>query len=175
MSSIWEMNKKNVKKYGTKDNTYDMFPIGTRVKVICVEEDFEFFDGNEIGIVIENKNDYLTIKVKFDNGRRDWGFEPHDLFRLPQQEQDMVLDDRFAQKFPAGLKVSFKNVYDPEHGPREEWDATYDVLSFIKEEIQRERDFILKAVEDSAMKPLIGKPSVINIETLKFILSQPHQ
>ena len=58
--SIADITKDMVKIYGTENNTYDDFPIGTPVKIICACQDFHFFYG-ETGRVIRNEATYLSI------------------------------------------------------------------------------------------------------------------
>ena len=85
--SVWEINEERKKAFHTKDNTFDMFPVGSKVKIICICQDFNFFDGNETGEVIKNDKEYLSIIVKFDEPRhfkdgsvqKDFGFNPEDL------------------------------------------------------------------------------------------------
>ena len=64
--SVADIRRENEIIYGTKDNTFDDFPIAIRVKVVCPCEDFTFFNG-ETGVVTQNTGDYLGIAVKFDN------------------------------------------------------------------------------------------------------------
>lgn len=68
---------------GTLDNTYDMFPVGTQVQVVCLHRDFRMFRGIETGTVIRNDKRYLGIIVLFDapydKYGQDFNFEPVDL------------------------------------------------------------------------------------------------
>jgi len=69
-------------KHNTTTNTFDMFPIGTKVQVITPFEDFMFFSGCETGVVIQNRGEYLSIIVKFDEPWNDiatWNFNPQSL------------------------------------------------------------------------------------------------
>lgn len=111
-----------IKLYGTKDNTYDDFPIGTHVKIICCCQDFHFFYG-ETGKVIRNKGTYLSIIVEFDKLRHFEGgyvqtkfnFVPKDLAiwndnskaisadenrwnKLSDEKKDAELEDRQRSK-----------------------------------------------------------------------------
>lgn len=87
MASVGEMIRKQKDKYNTHGNTYDMFPIGTKVQVITLGQDFNFFNGTEVGEVIKNGGKYLSIIVKFDEPRHfkdgyiqtEFNFEPDDL------------------------------------------------------------------------------------------------
>ena len=89
--TIYDINEENRDKYDTRKNTYDDFPVGMRVKIICACQDFTFFSG-EIGTVTENKNRYLGIHVEYDeprkykNGQIETGFnfEPNDLIALAE-------------------------------------------------------------------------------------------
>jgi len=84
--SIFDIQEDNVKIYGTEDNTYEDFPVGTHVKIICSCQDFHFFFG-ETGKVIKNGNRYLSIIVEYDKPRhyvggaieKTFNFEPRDL------------------------------------------------------------------------------------------------
>ena len=67
--NIADIRRENEIIYGTKDNTFDDFPIAIRVKVITPCEDFTFFDG-ETGVVTQNTGDYLGISVEFDDPHR---------------------------------------------------------------------------------------------------------
>jgi len=90
MSSVWDMNEKNKKQWNTKNNKYEDFPVGARVKIICVCQDFNFFEGNEDGVVTKNTGEYLGIVVKFDEPRHfegghiqyDFNFKPDDLYNM---------------------------------------------------------------------------------------------
>jgi len=87
--SVYDMIQEAKKKFNTVKNTYDMFPVGTKVKVITPAQDFNFFYG-ETGVVTRNENTYLSIVVKFDTPRyfpdfsiQDYfGFQPDDLIVL---------------------------------------------------------------------------------------------
>jgi hypothetical protein len=84
--SMWDVSQENMKLYGAKDNTYEDFPIGTPVKIICLSQDHHFFFG-EIGKVIHNSGEYLGISVKYDEPRHyvggeieySFNFNPSDL------------------------------------------------------------------------------------------------
>lgn len=80
--------------------TYEDFPIGTKVKVVCLCQDMYFFNPdkeNTNGTVIRNKaleenptTTYLGITVKWDEPRRfedgyiqfDFNFDPKDLIPI---------------------------------------------------------------------------------------------
>jgi len=84
--SLADINEQQKEKYKTTNNTFDDFPVGTRVKVACALQDFYFFY-EETGTVIENTHDYLGILVEFDKPRhfkggaiqKDFNFAPDDL------------------------------------------------------------------------------------------------
>lgn len=84
--TLYDKNQEVKEKYKTLENTYDMFPVGTTVKVICLCQDFNFFRG-ELGIVTNNSGKYLGINVKFDEPRNfedgsiqtEFNFKPEDL------------------------------------------------------------------------------------------------
>jgi len=84
--SLAEANEESRIKYDTKNNNFHMFPVGTKVKIICSCQDFNFFYG-EKGEVIKNDGGYLGIRVEFDKPRhfedgqiqRSFNFAPDDL------------------------------------------------------------------------------------------------
>lgn len=87
--SLYQISKEAKEKHGTNSNTFDDFPVGTRVKVIVPCQDFNFFF-DETGTVIENKGHYLGIAVAFDTPREfedgsiqtRFNFEPCDLLKI---------------------------------------------------------------------------------------------
>jgi len=89
--TVWDMIKERKKQYNTANNTYEMFPVGTRVQVITPGQDLNFFY-DETGVVISNSGKYLGIIVKFDEPRyfesgyvqEIFNFEPSDLIVLPK-------------------------------------------------------------------------------------------
>lgn len=95
--SIWDLNQEKRRCHNTFDNTYEDFPVGSRVKIICACQDFYFFYG-ETGTIIENTGRYLGIHVEFDEPRKfengyvqtDFNFEPHDLIFIDQNRQPAV-------------------------------------------------------------------------------------
>lgn len=93
--TISERNKLQREKYGTDNNTPQMFPIGTRVQIITTCQDHAFFKGTETGEVVNWRPDYLGIEVRLDepiwvkwNGNEkhhqltSFNFNPQDLIRL---------------------------------------------------------------------------------------------
>lgn len=84
--SLFEVDQEEKMLYNTFDNTYEDFPIGSKVKIICSCQDFNFFF-KETGEVVDNKGQYLGITVKFDTPRHfkdgsiqtEFNFEPSDL------------------------------------------------------------------------------------------------
>lgn len=87
--SIFDLDCEKKLKYNTVNNTFDMFPIGTRVRVITPCQDFHFFY-DETGVVTKNTGGYLGIIVTFDEERKFtngdvqtcFGFEPDDLLSI---------------------------------------------------------------------------------------------
>jgi hypothetical protein len=85
--SLADVRDEAQKKYNTSGNTHDMFPIGTKVKIITPCQDFNFFYG-ETGVVTKNTGDYLGIRVTFDEPRHfkdgsiqeSFNFDPDDLY-----------------------------------------------------------------------------------------------
>lgn len=88
--SIFDVNEERRKKFKTKKNTFKDFPIGTKVRVICVCQDMYFFKGEETGTVIRNSGEYLGIIIKWDEPRHyeggyiqyEFNFAPDDLVAL---------------------------------------------------------------------------------------------
>jgi hypothetical protein len=96
--SLFEANQERLNHKAT----YQDFPIGTKVKVVCLYQDMYFFypdKENTNGIVIKNKSleknrPYLGITVKWDEPRHyedgyiqyDFNFEPHDLIVIEDKE-----------------------------------------------------------------------------------------
>ncbi len=90
--SVADVDREYKEKYKTLNNTFEDFPIGSKVWVICACQDFNFFDPshNLTGRVIENHGKYLGIIVKFDKPRlfedgsvqKDFNFAPDDLVRI---------------------------------------------------------------------------------------------
>jgi len=87
--SVWDLYQEAIKKYGTKDNTYETFKVGDRVKVITPCQDFNFFFNEPRGTVVKNEGRYLGISVKWDEPRHfesgyveeAFNFEPQDLVK----------------------------------------------------------------------------------------------
>jgi hypothetical protein len=87
--SIADVNQAQKEKYKTLSNSYMDFPIGSRVRVICVAQDMYFFDPETqdlSGTVIRNSGDYFGIIVQWDSPRQyethlqtEFNFEPTDL------------------------------------------------------------------------------------------------
>jgi len=88
--SVWDVNQFRKRAFGTLNNTFEQFPVGKKVRIICVGQDMTFFRGNELGTVIKNSGDYLGIIVEFDKPRHfvggyvqeSFNFEPSDLLPL---------------------------------------------------------------------------------------------
>ena len=100
--SVGQLSDENYELYNTLSNTYDDFPIGTKVKIITRCEDFMFFYG-ETGKVIRNNGQYLGICVEFNKPRyfedrqmqTGFNFNPQSLYisseekeRLRKQKED---------------------------------------------------------------------------------------
>lgn len=84
--SLWDTSQDMIRVYGTEYNTYDDFPIGSYVKIICISQDHHFFFG-ETGTVFRNSGEYLGISVEYDEPRHykdgtietSFNFVPKDL------------------------------------------------------------------------------------------------
>ncbi|MDI6787999.1 MAG: hypothetical protein QME51_06480 [Planctomycetota bacterium] len=91
-NKMFKRIQKQKTKYNTKKNTYKMFPIGTRVQVITLVQDYYFFNGTEKGTVVKNTGKHLGIIVEFDKQRefqdgyiqKEFGFLPDDLIVLKE-------------------------------------------------------------------------------------------
>ena len=94
MATIADLNKRRKKRYNTENNTYEDFPIGTKIQIITASQDFHFFYG-ETGKVIRNSGKYLGIIIKFDKSRKfedghiqtEFNFKPDDLYILKEGEE----------------------------------------------------------------------------------------
>lgn len=110
--SFFEANC-DVLNYGA---TYEDFPVGSKVQVVCLGQDYNFFY-NETGVVIKNSGEYLGIIVKFDDPRKfsdgtvqvDFGFKPEDLIRL--EELKLVKGYKLSKK--KRMKFSNDNKNKP--------------------------------------------------------------
>ena len=88
--SVYEINEQRRIVFGTLNNEFEDFPVGQRVRIICVGQDHYFFNGNEKGTVTKNTGKYLGIMIKFDKPRHfengyiqtHFNFEPKDLMRI---------------------------------------------------------------------------------------------
>jgi hypothetical protein len=84
--SLLDMNEELKNRYNTRTQTYNDFPVGTHVQIICVCQDFNFFYSEE-GVVEANSGKYLGIRVVFDKPRKFedgsvqtyFNFDPDDL------------------------------------------------------------------------------------------------
>jgi ribosomal protein L21E len=87
--SVADANQDQKEKYKTTKNKYEDFPVGSRVRVICVAQDMYFFHPEYedlTGTVIRNSGQYLGIIVRWDIPRQyenhlqeEFNFEPQDL------------------------------------------------------------------------------------------------
>jgi hypothetical protein len=127
MGSIYEVNEKSRKENNTYKNTFADFPIGSRVKVICACQDFNFFWG-ETGVVIANSGQYLGINVKFDDARHfedgsvqeSFNFAPDDLVRTDKKIKHRPMGRSEAVDWLDDLKKSVQNeITGTEGGERE--------------------------------------------------------
>lgn len=89
-NNMWDANQNRLKAFGTLENTFDMFPVGTRVQTVCLYQDFMIFHEDKTGTVTKNGGRYLSIRVKFDEPIEmqnrepigSYGFNPEDLIVL---------------------------------------------------------------------------------------------
>lgn len=97
--SLYQLIQEAKKQYKTTNNTYEMFKVGSKVKIITLVQDFNFFNG-ETGIVISNTGGYLGITVEYDEPRyykngtieKSWNFNPDDLIRIDLEEENELLE-----------------------------------------------------------------------------------
>jgi len=93
--SVWDIIQERKDKFKTRCNTFEMFPVGCRARVITIGQDFNFFDGTEAGTVVRNTGQYLGIELKFDKSRHfdnghvqtSFNFAPDDLIRLSPESR----------------------------------------------------------------------------------------
>ena len=143
--SVWQASQDAMKEYGTLNNTYDMFPVGTKVKIITHGQDMTFFYG-ETGKVTRNTGGYLGIKVKFDEprkaraweGQTEFSFEPKDLYIWDKRDtgkkgRGIVTADQVTEginELHIQVEVRLK-----EKG-RQSWKSRHEVLGVVAEEYQ---------------------------------------
>lgn len=95
--TLADVNLELQTKHNTLNNTHDIFPVGTKVKVICACQDFCFFwpeKENLVGTVIRNSMRYIGIIVQWDEPRcyedgrvqKEFNFAPDDLVVLTPSE-----------------------------------------------------------------------------------------
>lgn len=124
MSTLAEMNLELQTKHNTLNNTHDMFPIGTRVKAICVYQDHYFFwpeKENLVGTVVRNSMRYIGIIVQWDEPRhyenghvqKEFNFAPDNLIILPPSES-------YA---PTELEYTMQSANQMGICPEGEWDG----------------------------------------------------
>jgi len=110
--TLKDVREEKEKKYKTSKNTFDDFPIGTRVKIITPMEDFTFFYEEE-GTVIENKYRYLGIKVEFDTPRKYedgtelkyFNFQPESLYVLEKPSNKKIKNKHNIDGIPIKNKI----------------------------------------------------------------------
>ena len=109
--SVWDLCQEAIKKHKTKGNTYEMFSVGDRVRVITPCQDFNFFFNGPTGTIVKNEGRYLGILVKWDNPRHfesgyieeTFNFEPQDLVNI---EEDTLYQ----------IIKKLSKVYQPDSG-----------------------------------------------------------
>ena len=92
--TIGQIKKEMENLYQTKNNKFEDFPIGAKVKIITPYRDFCFFY-EETGKVIRNDGSYLGIIVKLDEPRPfedgsiqfEFNFKPEDICTIKQSEK----------------------------------------------------------------------------------------
>ena len=110
--SLRQANQIEIEKYGTVNNTYTDFPVETKVKIIALCQDFNFFFG-ETGVVIRNCEGYLGIIVKYDETRHykdgstetSWNFNPEDLLVLDTQQRLEAAIEDYRQKLSKRFEI----------------------------------------------------------------------
>jgi hypothetical protein len=94
--TLADLNREMTTLYGTEDNDFSDFPVGTPVKIITCYQDCYFFYG-ETGKVIRNSGKYLGIIVEFDEPRhfesgyiqKEFNFQPGDLALWNEATQEI--------------------------------------------------------------------------------------
>ena len=105
--SLSEAQEEQKVKYKTYGNTKNDFYERQRVKVICLSQDFHFFNG-EFGTITQIKHDYqdLCIRVEFDHPRlyepRNPGEEPWKMDHFYFDPEDLCPEDK-AKEIDAKL------------------------------------------------------------------------
>ena len=113
--SVYQLNQERKTDY-----KYDDFPVGMPVQVMCVCQDFNFFD-NETGVVVKNTGGYLGIGIKFDKPRhfeggyiqKDFNFNPSDLKPLKEKSEIIKtqLNIKFDEKAIIGGVVTYQDLF----------------------------------------------------------------
>jgi hypothetical protein len=89
--SIAQTNKEQFEAYNTQNNTLEMFPISSKVRVICYFQDMYFFDPdtqNTYGTVIRHSCDMIIVKWDYPRHyqggyvQETFNFEPEDLILI---------------------------------------------------------------------------------------------
>jgi hypothetical protein len=125
--TLFEVNKELETNY-----TFDDYPIGQRVRLRTVCEDFTFFEGNETGKVIKNTGKYLGITVQFDKQLhyRDgstldsFNFNPTSLEPINNKEKEMryeIVDKMQTFKDVVDGKIDEADIEVVNFGQGEVW------------------------------------------------------
>lgn len=83
--TVADVNKEQRERFGTLDNKASQFKVGQRVRIVCVAQDFRFFNGTETGVVHEEADKTASgyILVSLDGKKKDiFNFQPHDLIHI---------------------------------------------------------------------------------------------
>lgn len=85
--TVADVNREQKEKFKTTKNKASMFKKGQRVRIICVAQDFRFFNGTETGVVTEEADSTASgmILVSIDGKHKDiFNFEADDLIHIDE-------------------------------------------------------------------------------------------
>lgn len=86
--SVADVNREQKERFGTLSNKFSDFKVGDGVRIICVCQDFRFFNGTETGTVTEEasktSSGYILVAVN-DNKKDIFNFRPEDLMHIDKR------------------------------------------------------------------------------------------
>jgi len=156
MKSVTEINNERKRQFKTYNNTVDMFTPGTRVRVICVCQDFQFFNcytQNTYGVVDRIGTSGMII-VKWDEPRHydngtiqyEFNFNPDDLYIVSNNPISLFV---FATSYYCNCRVHDGGSYS-------------DLI--FKTEWQGVLDYILETRQDTEVHDIYSVKSDLDWE-----------
>lgn len=109
--SVADLSLERKRKHGTLNNMYSTFAINSRVQVITLGRDFNYFDGTEEGTVVKNHFRYLGIIVKFDKPRRFEGGYTQTTFNFEPEDLKLLSGNCPIKGCKRTWKYKFSNTY----------------------------------------------------------------